>query len=87
MIKRIVAGCRNYSNYAQAREFILDCINSFETDENLIFISGGCGGQMHWVNGLQQNSGIKPNATLRNGRNTAGRQVLKEIIKWQKSGI
>ena len=45
MIKRIVvAGCRNYSNYAQAREFILDCINSFETDENLIFISGGCRG-------------------------------------------
>lgn len=45
MIKRIViAGCRNYNNYNQAKAYIDECICKIKNDYILIFISGGCNG-------------------------------------------
>lgn len=45
MTKRIVvAGSRNYTNYTQAKDFIDRCIKNIKTENELIFISGGCKG-------------------------------------------
>ncbi len=45
MQKRIVvAGCRDYENYEEAREFIDLCISEIKDKYELIFISGGCRG-------------------------------------------
>ena len=45
MIKRVVvAGCRNYKNYNEAKEYIDFCIKNIKNNYNLVFISGGCAG-------------------------------------------
>ncbi len=45
MIKRIiVAGCRNYDNYDQAKAYIDLCIKEIKLKYKLIFISGCCSG-------------------------------------------
>lgn len=45
MIKRIViAGCRNYNNYEEAKEYIDFFISNIKTKYELIFLSGGCRG-------------------------------------------
>lgn len=45
MIRRIVvAGCRNYENYAEASAYISSCIAKIQTEDTLIFLSGGCRG-------------------------------------------
>lgn len=45
MIKRIVvAGCRNYNNYNEAKEYIDFCISEIKEKYTLIFVSGGCRG-------------------------------------------
>lgn len=39
MSKRIVvAGCREYNNYEEAKEYIDFCISEIREDENLIFL-------------------------------------------------
>ena len=42
--KIVVAGCRNYNNYEEARGYISDCIGDIKDRYTLIFISGGCRG-------------------------------------------
>ncbi len=45
MIKRVViAGCRNYNNYDEAKEYIDFCIQNLRKEHTLIFLSGGCKG-------------------------------------------
>ena len=45
MIKRIVvAGCRDYDNYEEAKEYIDFCIQNLRKEYTLIFLSGGCKG-------------------------------------------
>lgn len=45
MIKKIViAGCRNFSNYKIAKEYIDFCIRDIKEKYELVFISGGCKG-------------------------------------------
>ena len=45
LIKRIVvAGCRNYNDYSEAKEFIDFCIKNIKNKYTLVFISGGCTG-------------------------------------------
>ena len=45
LIKRIiVAGCRNYNDYSEAKEYIDFCIKNIKNKYTLIFISGGCAG-------------------------------------------
>ena len=42
--KVIVAGCRNYNNYSEAKAYIDFCIKSIKNKYTLVFISGGCAG-------------------------------------------
>ncbi len=45
MIKRVVvAGCRNYNNYAEAKLFIDHCLSRIRKENEIIIISGGCSG-------------------------------------------
>ena len=45
MEKRIaVAGCRDYNDYAEARQYIDFCISKIKNEYTLIFVSGGCKG-------------------------------------------
>ena len=45
MIKRIVvAGCRDYENYSDAKAYIEMCIKEIREKDTLIFLSGGCRG-------------------------------------------
>lgn len=45
MIKRLViAGCRDYNNYTEAKEYIDFCISNIRKTNDIIIISGGCRG-------------------------------------------
>lgn len=45
MVKKVVvAGCRDYNNYEQAKEYIDLCIKNIRKEYTLIFVSGGCRG-------------------------------------------
>ena len=45
MIKKvIIAGCRDYNNYDEAKEYIDFCISRIKKEYTLIFLSGGCKG-------------------------------------------
>ena len=45
MIKRVVvAGCRNYENYDEAKCYIEKCVKDIKKENTLIFVSGGCRG-------------------------------------------
>lgn len=45
MIKRIVvAGCRDYNNYNEAKKYIDFCISKIKENNTLVFISGCCEG-------------------------------------------
>lgn len=45
MIRKIVvAGCRNYNNYEEAKEYIDFCVSKIKDKYNLVFVSGGCSG-------------------------------------------
>ncbi len=45
MEKRIVvAGCRDYYNYNEAKEFINHCLKSFNAEDTFVFLSGNCRG-------------------------------------------
>ena len=45
MEKRIViAGCRNYTNYEEAKKFILSCINEYSKTASIVILSGTCKG-------------------------------------------
>lgn len=45
MIKRVVvAGCRDYNNYNEAKEFIDSCIAPIKEEHTIIFVSGACRG-------------------------------------------
>ncbi len=45
MIKRVVvAGCRDFNDYEQAKNFINMCIDDIRKKYTLVFVSGGCRG-------------------------------------------
>lgn len=45
MIKKVlVAGCRNYNNYAEAKKFIDNAIIRIKNKYTLVFVSGTCRG-------------------------------------------
>jgi len=44
-IKRVViAGCRDYNNYTEAKEYINFCLSKISKEYKIIIVSGGCTG-------------------------------------------
>ena len=45
MVKRVVvAGCRHYSNYGEAKSFLDSCLSTIRKDHDIIVVSGGARG-------------------------------------------
>jgi len=45
MIKRVViAGCRNYNNYDEAKEYIDFCLSNIRKENDIIIVSGCASG-------------------------------------------
>ncbi len=44
IIKIVIAGCRNYNNYEEAKEYIDQCISNIRNGNTIIIISGGASG-------------------------------------------
>ena len=45
MIKKVViAGCRDYNNYNEAKNFIDLCLRDIKKDNEIVIVSGGAGG-------------------------------------------
>ena len=45
MIKRVViAGCRDYNNYDEAKPYIDFCLSNIRKENNIIIVSGGASG-------------------------------------------
>ena len=45
MVKRVVvAGCRNYNNYVEAKAFIDSCLSRIKKENKIIIVSGGAFG-------------------------------------------
>lgn len=44
IIRLVVAGCRDYNNYAEAKRHIDSYINDIKKEHTIIFVSGGCQG-------------------------------------------
>lgn len=40
----IIAGCRTYSNYEEARDYIFSCFREYEPTDQITILSGGCKG-------------------------------------------
>ena len=40
----VIAGCRNYNNYAEAKGFIDRCLSRIRKENEIIIVSGGCSG-------------------------------------------
>lgn len=72
MIKRIVvAGCRDYENYQEAKAYIDFCISKIRKNYTLIFVSGGCrGADMLGERYAKEN----------------GFQIERYIADWEKHG-
>ena len=43
-IKIVIAGSRDYNNYAQAKEYIDYCLSNIRKGNTIIILSGGCRG-------------------------------------------
>lgn len=60
MQKRIViAGCRSYENYEEAKKYIDYCITYIKEEYTLIFVSGGCKGADFLGERYAQENGYK----------------------------
>lgn len=47
MKRVVIAGCRNYNNYIEAKRYIDYCLSDIKKDEKITVVSGGCkGGDM-----------------------------------------
>lgn len=44
MIRVVVAGCRDYCNYDEARKYINECISAIEEKSEIVIVSGGAKG-------------------------------------------
>ncbi len=40
----VIAGCRTYSNYEEAKDFIISCLIEYKTIDQITILSGGCQG-------------------------------------------
>ncbi len=43
-VRVVIAGCRNYNNYKEAKEYIDHCISNIRKENTIIIVSGGADG-------------------------------------------
>ncbi len=86
MIKRvIIAGCRDYDNYDEAKPYIDFCLSNIKEENNIIILSGCASGADAIGERYAKKMDLKLKNTLLTGKNTVEVQDQNEINKWQKS--
>ncbi len=85
MFRIVVAGCRYYNNYEEAKQFIDECICEIQKqNRRIIFLSGGCRGADTLGERFAQENGLEiekhPADWKRYGR-AAGPKRNKEMIE------
>ena len=40
----VVAGCRAYTNYEEAKKHLISCLTEYKAEDQIIILSGGCKG-------------------------------------------
>ena len=77
MMKRVViAVCRDYNNYNEAKEYIDFCISEIRKKNEIVILSGGARVLTLLVSVMLQKTDLKQKNTLPIGKNTAERQGL-----------
>ena len=88
MIKRIViAGCRDYNNYAEAKTYIDFCLSDIRRENNIIIVSSCASGADAIGERYAEENGFKVEKYPADWKNTAEVQDQNEINRWQRSAI
>lgn len=83
--KRIViAGCRDYYNYDEAKIHIDFCLSNIRKENKIIIISGCASGADAIGERYAEENGFKVENTLPIGKNSVGAQDQNETNKWLK---
>ena len=84
MIKRVViAGCRYYNNYDEAKIYIDYCLSNIKKENDIIIVSGGEAAPMLLVKGMQRKTGLSLKNTLLIRKDLEKVQDQNEMNKWQ----
>lgn len=79
----LIAGCRDFNNYKIAKRYINRCLSEIKKQYDLIIVSGGAKGADMLGERFANEKSLKLSVIYPIGKNTAKRQDLKEIKKWQ----
>ena len=71
ILKIVIAGCRNYNNYDEAKEYIDFCIREIKKNNTIVILSGGCRGA----------DAIGERYAIENGY-----EIRKFVADWDKYG-
>ena len=71
ILKIVIAGCRNYNNYYEAKEYIDFCIREIKKNNTIVILSGGCRGA----------DAIGERYAIENGY-----EIRKFVANWDKYG-
>ena len=85
-IKRVVvAGCRDYNNYDEAKRYIDFCLSNIRKENDIIIVSGCASGADAIGERYAKKTGLRLKNTLPIGNPTAEVQDPDGIGKWQRS--
>ena len=71
ILKIVIAGCRYYNNYNEAKEYIDFCIREIKKNNTIVILSGGCRGA----------DAIGERYAIENGY-----EIRKFVANWDKYG-
>ena len=71
ILKIVIAGCRNYNNYDEAKDYIDFCIREIKKNNTIVILSGGCRGA----------DAIGERYAIENGY-----EIRKFVADWDKYG-
>lgn len=71
ILKIVIAGCRNYNNYYEAKDYIDFCIREIKKNNTIVILSGGCRGA----------DAIGERYAIENGY-----EIRKFVANWDKYG-
>ncbi len=71
ILKIVIAGCRYYNNYNEAKEYIDFCIREIKKNNTIVILSGGCRGA----------DAIGERYAIENGY-----EIRKFVADWDKYG-
>ena len=81
-VKRVViAGCRDYKNYEQAKEFIDLCLLEIKNQDEVVIVSGGASGADAIGERYAKENGIKYSVLLERLKMICKSQLISNALK------